>query len=105
MSELSFLIELLLNHKLQKQTKEAIKVRINEVEQNLSAPTSPARTELPKPALVAMQAPSTQQIMEKHPDVIAQTPAAAAALKSREEAIQAAMTGKIEKGQTSPRRF
>ena len=104
MTELSFLINLLLNHKLQKQTKEAIKVRISEVEQNISIPSAP-KTEQPKPALVAMQALSTQQILEKNPDIIAQTPAAAQALKSREEAIQAAMSGKIEKGQTHPRKF
>lgn len=111
MTELAFLLDLLLNHRLPAATKAAISDRLKEVEKMLApAPRAPA----PVPPQLANQAPSTIAALMKHPDlmekampveVIAQTAQTAAALASREQAIQQAMSGKIEKGRTSPRKF
>ncbi len=121
MTEISFLIELLLNHKLSKATKDLIAARIKE----LSDKSSPAaiRTISPVQQLTGgvPQAPSTLAAMARHgelppvnipvqeaPDpvaVVAHTPAAQAAMQSRQEAINRAIAGKIDKGQTSPRKF
>ncbi len=126
MTELSFLLDLLLNHKLPKGTKEAIVNRVKEIEskhgQNVGVWTQPAQP--PRPPRTA-QSPSTQRILDEMaaehsipeiasgniaatletPAVIAQTPAAAAALAARQEAIRIAVSGKEEKGRTSPRKF
>ena len=118
-TELSFLLDLLLNHPLQKGTKRAITARITEVEQSLpwstqvslSSPVSPPVITTPS---IALQAPSTQAILLANPDlipkatqpeIIAKTPEAIKALESRQAAINAAITGTVEKGQTRPRRF
>jgi hypothetical protein len=116
-SELSFLIELLLKHKLPPATKDLIAGRIKDVEQSLCAPRSlpanPVRLAAP---VGAQQAASTQAILDRNPDllqppalvtpaVIAQTPAAAAAIADRQAAITQSMSGKPEKGRTSPRKF
>ncbi len=120
MTELTFLLELLLNHKLPKPTREAVTARVREVEAalskyevrvgNYSAPTTPGFI---PPHLIG-QAPSTIAAMMKHPDlaaapqpvaVVAQTPAAQAALAARNEAINQGLSGKPEKGRTSPRKF
>lgn len=113
-SELSFLIELLLKHKLPPATKSLIAARIAEVEERYGSNQVQAPVSGPKSPAVAMQSPSMQAIMARNPDLIpaavpveaiAQTPAAAAALASRQQAIAQAMSGKPEKGQTSPRKF
>lgn len=105
MTELTFLVELLLNHRLQKPTRDAVATRIKEVEEAIAhlPPQSPVR---PNPIV------SSRDVAARHPEMapepvlaIAQTPAAAAALNSRAEAIQSAMSGKPEKGRTSPRKF
>ncbi len=66
-SELSFLIELLLNHELKKETKDLIAGRIKEVEANLVAQPIflPTRhtTPVPNPTL---QSPSTLAAMARH---------------------------------------
>lgn len=140
MTELTFLIDLLLNHKLQKPTRDAIAARLKEVETNLSAraPLTTAQVDLarlksaPLPPHIASQSPSMQAIMLRNPDlaqgtfeavaletiaaakgaaeprtvaIIAQTPAAAAAMASRQQAIRTSISGKPEKGLTSPRKF
>lgn len=121
MTELGFLLELLLNHKLPKATRVAVTERVKEVEGRLGArPVALAPIQNVPPQL-ANQSPSTIAAMMKHPDLvqgmavpppppapvenIAQTPATAAALASRQAAIQEAMSGKPEKGRTSPRKF
>jgi hypothetical protein len=119
-TELAFLLDLLLNHRLPQATKVAITDRIKEVEKCLTfAPQKVGPVghhSGPVPPQLANQAPSTIAALAKHPDlvaqmvpepvaVIAQTPATAAALASREQAIQQAMSGKVEKGRTSPRKF
>lgn len=82
MTELSFLIELLLNHDLPKETKALIASRIKEVEQNLTVkPVPPAFVPSPigggtyyssgspnNPNAVS-QAPSTLALMAKHGDL------------------------------------
>lgn len=121
MTELAFLLDLFLNHKLPMATKRAISDRIKEVEQRLSIPlpgrVAPAAMPQNIPPHLVGQAPSTIAAMMKHPDlaspipepppvaVIAQTPAAMAAVNARADAIAAGMSGKPEKGRTSPRKF
>ena len=129
-SELSFLIDLLLNHKLVKATAELIAERIKEVEANLSARPAMHQpiAQVPKTPHIAAQAPSMQAIMARHPDliagvpvqqelnsdsmlvpspiaVIAQTPAASAAMASRNQAINESISGKIDKVSGRPRKF
>lgn len=119
MTELAFLLELLLNHKLPRPTKVAVTERIKEVEQRLGnatlqRPAAPLQSQGFIPPHLANQAPSTIAAMARHPDlaaaleqpaVVAQTPAAQAALASRQQAIAIATSGKEEKGRTSPRKF
>lgn len=111
MTELSFLIELLLNHDLPKATKDLLATRIKEVESNLVAKPQQANaySYVPPPKIL-QQAPSTLAAMARHGDipnivpvpdmpapepvaVIAQTPATAAALES---------TNLIRNGQKPP---
>lgn len=121
-SELSFLIELLLNHKLPTATKQLVKGRIEDVEKSYST-VRPVTNIAPRPlpAGAAIQAASTQAILDRNPDLanatynvapipvpveqIAQTQATANALASRAAAINQAMSGNPEKGRTSPRKF
>jgi hypothetical protein len=82
-SELSFLIDLFMNHKLPRATKELIAQRIKEVEERLVV--HPAS----KP--VTYSTPAIHKPNEiPQPEVIAHTPAAAAAIAHRE----AIMSGK-----------
>lgn len=111
MSELSFLIDLLLNEKLSKSVRTKIAERVKEVEVKFAAP--PVFTmgpTLPPPKVIngALQAPSTVAAMERHaaeaPPVVA-SPVVANALMERERALAAATSGKPEAGRTSPRKF
>ncbi len=63
MSELSFLIELLLNHKLPKGTKDAIAARIKEVE---SGSVRPNPQVIHNQSTGPQQAASTLALMAKH---------------------------------------
>jgi hypothetical protein len=108
MTEIAFLLDLVLNHKMSKDAKERCIKRIAEVESRL------------QPQAVAHvfrgqveQAASTRALMDAHgattvgmaPISGAVTVAAQAALQSREQAIAAAASGKPEAGRTSPRKF
>lgn len=115
-TELTFLISLLLNHKLPKITKDAIANRLKEVEANLiSVPSRPIHPFPAQPFSGVPQAASTMAILARNPDlmvptqapvaIVAQTPAAQAALNARQESINLAVSGKPEKGRTSPRKF
>ena len=111
MSELSFLIELLLNHKIPKKTKDLIKDRISLIESH--RPQSQAiRPQIP------LQAPSMQRSIEEMENgaihipqpPIATSPGAAQALQKRQQLIdQAARSGPFgghpEPGRTSPKKF
>lgn len=120
MRELSFLIELLVNHKLGKATKDLIVARIKEVEEiGTAVGVGPIARGL-IPASIAGQAPSTQAILARNPDlipgspteapvipveIIAQTPATAAAMQSRQQAIAMRAKGGLEPGASSPRKW
>ena len=93
MTELSFLLELFLNHKLPKATKTAITERIATIQTHTQAPMLSRQG-------IAATAPTGPIVTQ-----VAQTPAAAEAVAARERAIQAAMSDKPEQGRTSPRKF
>ena len=130
MSELSFLIELLLNHKLPKVTRDLVAQRISVVEATVSkspqaqpivvgsinrSPRDPNAQSASTAALLAKDpaaapglpnAVSQDQLPPPQPvTIVAQTPLAAAALQSRQDAIRVATSGKEERGRTSPRKF
>lgn len=99
MSELSFLIELLLNHKLPKATQIAIKARIDDIQQPATLngqhhaplngmPTIPIKT----PPAVVFHAPPVPI------ENVAQTPAAQAALAQRQAMINAQVNRQIMPG-------
>lgn len=112
MNELSFLVELLLHHKVPKAIRELVAERIKVI--SGSAPQRPV-------IQGQQQAPSTQAALARHtgldpgpgfvpptPEpvaVVAQTPATVAALNSRQEAINAALSGKVDKVSGRPRKF
>ncbi len=129
-TELSFLIELLLKHKLQPATRDLVAERVKEVEGKLSdssfvlRPLDESRMHYPvaqsQPA--SKQAPSTLAAMARHeamglvavptpeaapvPGVaVAQTPQAQAAISSRNQAIRESLAGKIDKTTGRPRKF
>lgn len=129
MTELSFLLDLLLNEKLSKTVKEKLAARIRIVESSRD-PDMAKISHLPIPGALAMiggapQSPSTVAAMQRqmqengglvspHPNtaqdipterIIAATPQTAAALQHREDAIKQGMSGKPEPGRTSPRKF
>jgi hypothetical protein len=129
MTELSFLIDLLMNHKLPKVTKELIANRIKEVGSLLQVkevyiPAGPHVGTLP---YKSTQAPSTLAAMARHGipegtiahminppikvedvmpvEVIAQTPQTAQAMQSRQQAIAASIAGTVDKTTGRPRKF
>ena len=116
MSELSFLLELLLEHELQKDTQKLIRERIKEIE---AKPQSPAPMGYNRP-MIAGQAPSMQRAVAdleedkaiqanfaqaQNPAQIAQSPAVAQAMAHRAALIAQATSGVEEKGRRSPRKF
>ncbi len=121
-TELSFLIDLLLNQKLTITVKKMICERIKEVEARLGSAPAPRASYIPPGP---PQAASTLALMAKHKDIldapeepapvpvenIAQTPAAVQAMMARNEAINAAVSGRNvmkDKGKmerTSPRKW
>jgi hypothetical protein len=128
MSELQFLLDLMLNHKLTKSTKAAIKARLMEVEANLVPSLQVRPQSIPVVRDRNAQAPSTQALLDKHgdipsthppvspqqpveiPAVIAQTPAAVAAIQANQAVIAQAMSsgafsGKPIPGMNSPRKM
>jgi len=133
-TELSFLVELLLNHRLPKATKEAVGARIKEVEEQrvpmahtivrpVPAPQAiPAALQGQSPSTIAAMmrhpdlmaglqaptigmAPSEPSVAPQQPEVIAQTAAAAQALQKRQEAIAVQLSGKPKPGETGPRKW
>jgi len=104
-TELSFLLDILLEHKLPKKVKELVTARIKEVEAGLNRTQLPVFIPPPKTFTITgpPQAPSTLANFEKHgepliytppPDThpsvqqVAQTSAAAQALQTRQDAIR-----------------
>lgn len=119
MTELSFLLELLLDHDLQKETQKLIRERIKEIE------VKPNKVEgLPPVYRVTheergKQAPSMQRAVaemeqdqaiqanfaQMPPQPAPQSPAVAQAMAHRQALVAQAISGKEEKGRTSPRKF
>lgn len=103
MTELSFLIELLLKHKLEADTKDAIAIRIRKVADAMmsdaieSSPYRPRLNVEPQARVLPPPVPIVAQI--------AHTPAAQAAMASREQAIAEAIAGKVNKDTGRPRKF
>lgn len=89
MSELSFLIELLLNHELQKETKDLIAARIKEVEERFNL-ANVTRVTLPQSGYMQL----SNAVNDILPEHMAQTPAAAKALQERQQMIRTALAGK-----------
>lgn len=73
MTELQFLIDLLLNHKLNVSTKKLVADRIGQVESQYSKSTQPTVQTIinPTPKLIhgAIQAASTQAILDRQDEV------------------------------------
>lgn len=125
MTELGFLIDLMLNHKLPLATRKSIAERIKDVESTLSGGhrgnMAPAQGILqPRIRSATDQAPSTAAAIAKHngvvverveqhaPEpvaVIAQTPMAMAAMESRQRAISESIAGKTDKTTGRPRKW
>lgn len=114
MSELSFLIDLLLNHKLPKKTKDLIKDRITLIEERRSH--QPAVSTVNFSGI--QQAPSMQAKIEamesEQPAAVqhvnAHSPVAAQALMDRQRAINRAVNSgpfgaQPEPGLISPKKF
>ena len=85
MNELSFLIDLLLNHKLPKATQIIVKARLDDI-QNRVAIIDNSDREPPKPQSFRI----TPQVSPVPIENVAQTPAAQAALAQRQAMIDAA---------------
>lgn len=96
MTELSFLIQLILDEELPAKHKKICAERIKEIESNFSnQPQLNPQSYPPNP-------PSYPQVRVQEP-VVPSSAAAAQALQARAEAISKA--GKIEPGRTSARKF
>lgn len=93
MTELTFLLEILLNHKLQKPTKDLILNRIKEIE------SSHVATPTQRPRIV-----DTTPMTIKEIDPATQNATVAKALLDRQKLI-ADPAANTEPGRTSPRKF
>lgn len=131
MTELSFLLELILDDEVPAAIKIKLKKRIKVVEASMTTSAAPLMNRvnmpvvnsftqnaaIPLPPELQGQSPSTVAKLlgadlpfkapsaPPQPAVVAQTLAAAQAMASRQETIANAMSGKPEKGRTSPRKF
>lgn len=114
MSELDYLLELLLEHELPDETNKSLRKRIRLVQKSPQLAHNPPPLTLAVPKVIhgAIQSPSMAAKiadMEMHKPTatkdtpIAVTPQAQAAVASRQQAI--ALAGVNEKGRTSPRKF
>jgi len=111
MTEIKWLIEMLMNNKLSPSVKDKFIARIGEVEESLSRFQQPYPKPLPQSP--HQQSPSTQRILDEMAQeqqngslqTVAQTPVAAQALAARQSAITLASQGLTEPGRISPRKF
>lgn len=97
MTELSFLLELLLEHKLEKKTKDLIRDRIKEIEQ---AQIPIALRHTPMPTKLEKKTRHTPMPTIDH---VAQTPEAAKALADRQALMLEARNG--SPGRSAPRKL
>ena len=103
MTELQFLLDLILDTKTITEVRRKCKERVG----TLGTPSVPIQRQVLPPQLA--QSPSTIAAQERHAAQgmapLPITPQAAAALAARQEAIAIAVSGKEEKGRMSPRKF
>ena len=118
MSELSFLLDLLLNEKLSKSVKDKIAARVKEVEGNMNTIPVMRAQVLPQAKIIngAVQSPSTVAALERQaaglppaPETVVASPAAVQAIAQRNqamnEAVNATHNSGFPKGRTSPRKW
>lgn len=126
MTELSWLLDLLLKHELDDKTKKHVAKRISAVEKMLSTTTVVKHIKPNTTNVVngAQQSPSTLAAMARHeqgiqilppipssaqvetqPGLVVASPAAAQAMQARQIAVNNSINGVTEKGRTSPRKF
>lgn len=112
-SELSFLLELVLDDQIPRPVKTRLVARIRDVEKNYCATPQVVsrgiKAQISSP-IVASQSPSMQKLMADNPDLIPKssvpvTAQAAGALAQRQALINNALKEKPEAGRTSPRKF
>jgi hypothetical protein len=96
MTELSFLLDLLLNHKLQKATKDILVARIGLVEESMKISPQPQAQRTVQP---------TQPSSAIVPTQIAQTQETAKAISDLQALRHQAMSGVPEPGRTGPRKI
>jgi hypothetical protein len=107
MNELSFLIDLLINHKLPRAVKELIVERIKILDVPITKNPAPTRASIQhsRADLAPPGMPTVPQVATIPVEQIAQTPEAAVAIASRNQALREAMSGKMPKGQERPRKW
>lgn len=108
MTELSFLISLILDDELPAKHKKMIAERIQEAEKNLTAVTT---NNVPRGTSIRAQIegpPPDPAVANGHvPAHMAQSPVTAMALQSRQQAIAQSASGNMKPppGQSGPRKF
>lgn len=114
MTELSFLVDLLVNHKLSAPIKKLVADRIKDVESNqvlntAHIPNHKSQIAMPQVIHGAVQAPSMAAKiaeMEQVPQsAIVVSPIAAQAIAQRAELMRKATSGKPDKGAEAPNKF
>lgn len=114
MTELDFLIELLLNHKLQKATKDSIQARIKEIQASRTvasprtavlSPSVQKQAEFDAAKVPAHMQPDPPEEPLAQPSYVAQQAMADRARAIQEAQSGGAFGGKVAPGQTSPRKF
>ena len=109
-SELSFLLELILDEATPQPIKTKLVRRVQEVEKNYTAgpqqivPRGITKSQAP---IVAAQSPSMQRMMADNPDLIPKAPVPVTAEAAKALADRAALLSgaKSDEKRTSPRKF
>ena len=106
MTELQFLIDLLLNHGLKASTKKHIADRIAQVESNMYKPSVVIPQAIPINRST-LQAPSTQAILDREGIVPNSTPIASIPAPVLPQATNRIVGGEVQtgKGSRGPRKF
>lgn len=107
---ISFILDLILDYELPADAQKVCRKYVRELEGSMQSNVV-SRNQQTKPIHGAIQAPSTQRLLD---EMAAQTGAplpivasqqAAKAMESRQAAINQALSGLPEKGRTSPKKF
>lgn len=107
MTELQFLVDLLLNHKLNTSTKKLVAERISFVEEHLRSGNELRPKLAPRLVNGAVQAASTQALLDRDASVPNSTPIALAPLPALAPTTQRIVGGEVNtgKGTKGPRKF